>query len=179
MFSLVLRDAARRNAANLVKSSRLTPLKAYSTIVANTERQVLAKPLALVKNVAPVVVRNISASAPKMAAAGGNHTTLWTVERVVSAALLGVIPGAFIFPSQVMDALLAISVVIHNYWGIEALVVDYMRPSVVGNVLPKLAHGALILISMAALGGLFYYIKNDVGLVNGIKRFWAIKGSEA
>jgi len=59
------------------------------------------------------------------------------------------------------------------------MVVDYMRPSVVGTVLPKVAHIALIVISVATLGGLFYFIQNDVGLANGIKRFWAIKGKDA
>lgn len=58
------------------------------------------------------------------------------------------------------------------------MVVDYLRPSVVGNVVPKVAHIALILMSVAALGGLFYFIKNDIGLANGIKRFWAIKGKD-
>lgn len=59
------------------------------------------------------------------------------------------------------------------------MVVDYLRPSVVGNILPKVAHYSLILMSIACLGGLFYIIKNDVGLANGIKRFWAIGSSEA
>lgn len=59
------------------------------------------------------------------------------------------------------------------------MVVDYLRPSVVGNVLPKVAHIALIIISVATLGGLFYFIKNDIGLANGIKRFWAIKGKDS
>ncbi|XP_017031486.1 succinate dehydrogenase [ubiquinone] cytochrome b small subunit, mitochondrial [Drosophila kikkawai] len=177
-LSLVLRGAARCNAANLVKSARITPLKSYSTLVANAQRRAVVQPLALAKIAAPVV-REISVSAPRMASAGGSHTLLWTVERVVSAGLLAVIPAAFIAPSQVLDALLAVSVVIHAHWGVEAMVVDYMRPSVVGNILPKVAHIALIIISVATLGGLFYFIQNDVGLANGIKRFWAIKGKDA
>ncbi|EDV94985.1 succinate dehydrogenase [ubiquinone] cytochrome b small subunit, mitochondrial [Drosophila grimshawi] len=179
LSSIVLRGAARCNAANLVKSVRLTPLKAYSTIVANTQRQALAKPLALTKSLVPIAKREISVSAPRMASASSNHTGLWTIERIVSAGLLAVIPAAFIAPSQIMDALLAVSVVIHTHWGVEAMVVDYLRPAVVGNILPKVAHIALIIISVASLGGLFYYIKNDVGLANGIKRFWSIKGKES
>ncbi|XP_030369772.1 succinate dehydrogenase [ubiquinone] cytochrome b small subunit, mitochondrial [Scaptodrosophila lebanonensis] len=178
-MSLILRGATRCNAVNLAKSARLTPVKAYSTIFAGAQRQALAKPLPLVKNIAPIVTRNISVSAPRMASAESSHTALWTVERIVSAALLGVIPAAFIAPSQALDALLAVSVVIHAHWGVEAMVVDYLRPSVVGNILPKVAHVGLILISIATLGGLFYFIKNDVGLANGIKRFWAIKGKDS
>ncbi|XP_017134053.1 succinate dehydrogenase [ubiquinone] cytochrome b small subunit, mitochondrial [Drosophila elegans] len=178
-LSLVLRGALRCNAVNLVKSARITPLKSYSTLVANAQRRAVVQPLSLAKIAAPVVRREISASAPRMASAESSHTLLWTVERVVSAGLLAIIPAAFIAPSQVLDALLAVSVVIHTHWGVEAMVVDYMRPSVVGNVLPKVAHIALIVISVATLGGLFYFIQNDVGLANGIKRFWAIKGKDA
>ncbi|XP_017873710.1 PREDICTED: succinate dehydrogenase [ubiquinone] cytochrome b small subunit, mitochondrial [Drosophila arizonae] len=178
LSSVLLRGAARGNAATLIKSVRVSPLKAYSTIVANTQRQVGIKPLALAKQISPIVMREISVSTPRMASATGSHTRLWTIERVLSAGLLAIIPAAFIAPSQVMDALLAISVVIHTHWGVEAMVVDYLRPSVVGNVVPKVAHIALILMSVAALGGLFYFIKNDIGLANGIKRFWAIKGKD-
>ncbi|KAH8381830.1 hypothetical protein KR009_000461 [Drosophila setifemur] len=178
-MSLVLRGAIRCNAANLLKSARIAPLKSYSTLVANVQRRALVKPLTVAKTIAPVVQREISVSAPRMASAESSHTMLWTVERLVSVGLLAIIPAAFLAPSQVMDALLAVSVVIHTHWGVEAMVVDYMRPSVVGNVLPKVAHIALIVISVAALGGLFYFIQNDVGLANGIKRFWAIKGKDA
>jgi hypothetical protein len=48
--------------------------------------------------------------------AGGDHTKLWTVERVLSLGLLGVIPAAFIVPSAAMDYLLAVSLVIHSHW---------------------------------------------------------------
>lgn len=58
------------------------------------------------------------------------------------------------------------------------MVVDYLRPSVVGNIVPKVAHYSLILMSIAVLGGLFYIIKNDIGLANGIKRFWAIGSND-
>ncbi|XP_023176139.1 succinate dehydrogenase [ubiquinone] cytochrome b small subunit, mitochondrial [Drosophila hydei] len=179
LSTVLLRGAARGNAAALLKSVRLTSLNSYSTIVANTQRQAVSKPLALAKQISPIVVRNISVSTPRMASATSSHTRLWTIERIVSAGLLAVIPAAFIAPSQVLDALLAISVVIHTHWGVEAMVVDYMRPSVVGNILPKVSHIALIIMSVATLGGLFYYIKNDVGLANGIKRFWAIKGKDS
>ena len=51
-----------------------------------------------------------------MAAHGHDHTKLWTAEKVLSAGLLGIIPTAFLIPSQFMDYLLAISVVMHNHW---------------------------------------------------------------
>lgn len=57
-------------------------------------------------------------SSPKLAtaSASGHHTALWTAERVLSAGLLGIIPIALVFPSQGLDAILAVSVVIHQHW---------------------------------------------------------------
>lgn len=56
-----------------------------------------------------------------MSGAGGSHTALWTIERAVSLALLGVVPVAFLVPSQTMDALLAVSLVLHSHWLDKAL----------------------------------------------------------
>ena len=61
-------------------------------------------------------VKQFSLSAKQMAAPGHDHTKLWTAEKVLSASLLGIIPTAFLIPSQFMDYLLAISVVMHNHW---------------------------------------------------------------
>ena len=47
----------------------------------------------------------------------------------------------------------------------------------VGPLLPKVAHGGLILLSIATLGGLFYIIQNDVGITNSIKQIWKIKAA--
>ncbi|KAM7359761.1 succinate dehydrogenase [ubiquinone] cytochrome b small subunit, mitochondrial-like [Cochliomyia hominivorax] len=174
-LNMLLRNATKFNsAAGLLKSARLTPLKTYATVVA-AQRNAVVKPLSLVKNAAPVS-RNIALSAPRLSAEGGNHTALWTIERGVSVALLAVIPAAFLLPSQTMDALLAVSLVLHTHWGIEAMVTDYVRPAVVGNVLPKVAHASLLLISMATLGGLFYMIYNDIGIAKSVKQLWAVKG---
>lgn len=64
-----------------------------------------------------------------------------------------------------------------NFRGIEAMITDYVRPSIVGNVVPKLAHFTLLLLSMASLGGLFYMIYNDIGIAKSIKKLWAVKAS--
>jgi hypothetical protein len=59
--------------------------------------------------------------------------------------------------------------------GLEACVVDYVRPIIVGNILPKLTLGLLYLISATTLGGLIYYNVNDIGIGKTIRKFWAIK----
>jgi succinate dehydrogenase (ubiquinone) membrane anchor subunit len=66
-----------------------------------------------------VIVQNVkpfSLSAKQMAGHGHDHSKLWTAEKVLSASLLGIIPAAFVIPSQFMDYLLAISIVMHNHW---------------------------------------------------------------
>lgn len=61
-------------------------------------------------------VKQFSLSAKQMAAHGHDHAKLWTAEKVLSAGLLGIIPAAFLIPSQFMDYLLAVSIVMHNHW---------------------------------------------------------------
>ncbi|CAB3376786.1 Hypothetical predicted protein [Cloeon dipterum] len=103
---------------------------------------------------------------------GGDHVKLWTAERALSVGLLGIIPAAFIVPSPAMDYLLAVSLVMHCHWGIEASVVDYIRPAIFGPVIPKVAIASLYGLSIFALGGLIYFSYSDVGLVNAVKMFW-------
>lgn len=63
--------------------------------------------------------KHFSLSAKQMAAHGHDHTKLWTAEKVLSISLLGIVPTAFLIPSQFMDYLLAISVVMHNHWWVS------------------------------------------------------------
>lgn len=97
----------------------------------------------------------------------------------MSAGLLFALPAAIAFPSQPLDYVVAISTVMHAHWGLEACVVDYARPIIVGNVVPKLAHFLLIAFSAATLGGLVYFIQNDVGIGNAVRQLWAIKAKPA
>lgn len=90
--------------------------------------------------------------------------------------MLGLAPAALVFPSQSLDTLLAISVVMHGHWGLEACVTDYVRPVIFGETIPKISHGLLLLVSATTLGGLLYFIYTDIGIANAIRKLWAIKG---
>lgn len=120
-------------------------------------------------------VRQIATTAVRKSASG-NHSTLWTAERAVSAALLALLPAALMFPSKTLDSLLAISVVMHAHWGIEACVVDYVRPIIFGNVIPKIAPVFVVAFSALLLGGLLYFISTDIGIGRSVRKLWAIKG---
>lgn len=113
-------------------------------------------------------------SAPLQSAAG-KHSTLWTVERAVSAGLLAIVPAAIAFPSQPLDVILAVSMVMHAHWGLEAVVTDYVRPILFGNLVPKIAHIALLVFSVGTLAGLLYFIFNDIGIGKAVRKFWAVK----
>lgn len=58
--------------------------------------------------------------------------------------------------------------------GLEAIIVDYVRPIVVGTLVPKVAFLMLNLLSVATLAGLFVLIYNGPGLTKTIKNGWAI-----
>lgn len=122
-----------------------------------------------------ILGRTIVLSAPKYSASSGHHATLWTAERALSAGLLALLPAAIIWPCQPLDALLAVSIVMHSHWGLEAIVTDYVRAVLFGSLVPKLAHGLLILFSAATLAGLFYFIYNDIGLGKAVRKIWAVK----
>lgn len=98
-----------------------------------------------------------------------NHTPVWNAERLLSAGLIGVMPLSFMIKSPVMDYALALAMVLHIHWGIEAVVVDYIRPRVFGAIVPKLALVSVYALSIATLAGLFYFNYTDVGVVQGIR----------
>lgn len=107
--------------------------------------------------------------------AHGNHSALWTIERGVSVALLAIIPAALAFPSKPLDVLMAITVVMHTHWGLEACFIDYVRPVLFGPTLPKLVPAAVTVFSALFLGALLYLIQTDIGISQTIRKFWAVK----
>lgn len=115
-------------------------------------------------------------TAARQSAAGSNHAGLWTVERALSVALLGILPAAIICPSKTLDTLLVISVVMHAHWGIEACVIDYVRPVLFGSFIPKIAPILIVVYSAILLGGLLYFINTDIGIGQTVRKLWAIKG---
>ncbi|KAJ8936609.1 hypothetical protein NQ314_012224 [Rhamnusium bicolor] len=94
----------------------------------------------------------------------GDHSKMWTIEKIVSLSLLGVVPATFLVPNTILDNVFAVLVVAHFHWGLEACAIDYIRPIIFGPVIPKLAIVLLYLISASTLGGLLYYNNNCIGI---------------
>ncbi|EFN84479.1 Putative succinate dehydrogenase [ubiquinone] cytochrome b small subunit, mitochondrial [Harpegnathos saltator] len=66
----------------------------------------------------------------------------------------------------------------HSHWGLEAIIVDYVRPIVFGTIMPKVATLMLNLLSIATLTGLLLLIYNGPGLTKVIKQMWAVSSSK-
>jgi len=119
-------------------------------------------------------LRSNKALCSRLMSSEGDHVKLWTAERILSAGLVPLIPMALLMPCAPFDYMVAFALTVHSHWGIEAIVVDYVRPSVFGNVLPKIALGLVYGLSAMTLGGLFYFIYADVGIANAIRMLWKL-----
>ncbi|CAL7951433.1 unnamed protein product [Xylocopa violacea] len=106
--------------------------------------------------------------------ATGDHVRLWVLEKITSAALPIIIPVALMTENAILDGIMSVLVIMHTHWGLEAVITDYARPSVVGPLLPKILHLSLLILSAATLCGLFLLINNDSGVSRAIKDAWEI-----
>ncbi|CAG2180385.1 unnamed protein product [Oppiella nova] len=165
---LITRQLSLQSMACLTRSSSPKLLATNACIhTTNTNNGSLdgRQPLLQRQLLQQLSTRLLSSSASGAAAQGShNHSKLWSLERYVSLGLLGVIPAALAVPNPALDYLLALSLVIHVHWGLEAIVVDYIRPSIFGSVVAKLMVAYVYMLSIAALAGLFYFNYTDVGL---------------
>ncbi|XP_045776370.1 succinate dehydrogenase [ubiquinone] cytochrome b small subunit, mitochondrial-like isoform X2 [Maniola jurtina] len=159
-MKLATKPAMRPASQNTLQSLKSTLLKTETTPILNS-------------------VRSFRTSAIRFAEGKSqDHSKLWVIERVTSAALIPLMPLALIAPSKILDSALAIIMVAHSFWGLEAIAVDYVRASIFGPVIPKIAIGLVYLISIATLGGLFYVITHDIGIANTVRQFWSIKAGQ-
>ncbi|KAK7863960.1 hypothetical protein R5R35_000077 [Gryllus longicercus] len=104
-----------------------------------------------------------------------SFTTLWAAERAAALALLVLLPINFLCPIEPLELMAAILAIMHNHWGMEGVIGDYVRPNVFGRLIPKFAHFTVYGFSAVVLAGLLDLILNGDGLINTIKKFWAIQ----
>ncbi|KAF2900376.1 hypothetical protein ILUMI_05799 [Ignelater luminosus] len=106
---------------------------------------------------------------------GGDHRMKWTIERLISVGLIGLLPLTIATPNPILDNVTAVAVTLHIHWGIEAMAEDYLRPIVVGNAISKAALIAVYIVSTVTLGGLLYFNYTDIGIGKVIRKFWAVQ----
>merc|ERR1712025_466474 len=106
----------------------------------------------------------------------GDHVRLWTAERFVSAAQIPAIVIPFVHTTPVTDAIFCTLAILHSHWGVEAIVVDYIRPSLFNGstTIPNIAQGCVWALSIITLAGLYYFNYTDVGIINAIKMLWKL-----
>lgn len=105
-----------------------------------------------------------------------NHPKIWTVEKLVSLAMVPAIVLPFVWTTPLTDAIFCTLGVLHSHWGVEAIVVDYIRPVLFGGntIIPNICHGLVWALSAFTLGALYYFNYTDVGIVNAIKMLWTV-----
>lgn len=102
-------------------------------------------------------------------------TIMITLELAVFCIILHVFHASHILQGQTNT----IFITFHLFHrGLEAIAVDYVRASIFGPIIPKIAIGLVYLLCIATLGGLFYVITHDVGIANTIRNIWAIKSEQ-
>ncbi|KAK2912089.1 hypothetical protein Q8A67_004222 [Cirrhinus molitorella] len=94
----------------------------------------------------------------------------WTGERVLSIALLGMAPAAYLCPGPLVDYSVAAALTLHGHWGIGQVLTDYVH----GNAKVKLAKAGILLLSTATFFGLCYFNYHDVGLCKAVSMLWRI-----
>eukprot|EP00090_Calanus_glacialis_P034020 TRINITY_DN5672_c0_g1_i1.p1 TRINITY_DN5672_c0_g1~~TRINITY_DN5672_c0_g1_i1.p1 ORF type:complete len:148 (-),score=38.14 TRINITY_DN5672_c0_g1_i1:149-592(-) len=106
----------------------------------------------------------------------GDHVRMWTAERAVSIAQIPAILIPFLHTTPATDALFCTLAVLHSHWGIEAIVVDYIRPSLFNGstVIPNFCVALVWALSAFTLGALYYFAYTDVGIINAIKMLWKL-----
>lgn len=62
------------------------------------------------------MLRPISTSQSHKAAVTGDHVRLWQAERIGSVILIGLLPACVLFDSPIIDASLAVIMVMHSHW---------------------------------------------------------------
>ncbi|XP_013135744.1 PREDICTED: putative succinate dehydrogenase [ubiquinone] cytochrome b small subunit, mitochondrial isoform X2 [Papilio polytes] len=182
-LSMFLRAPVCTNQAFSKQIMRLATFSATngSTLTAQTLPSIVPlKKIAVKTDITPKTnsVRSFRTSAVRMSdETPHDHSKLWVIEKGVSALMVPLIPLGLLVPNKLFDSILAILITAHSFWGLEAIAVDYVRASVVGPIIPKIAIALVYLLSIATLGGLFYIISHDVGIGRAVRQLWAVKSN--
>ncbi|XP_014262073.1 succinate dehydrogenase [ubiquinone] cytochrome b small subunit, mitochondrial [Cimex lectularius] len=105
---------------------------------------------------------------------GSDHGRMWSLEKYLSASMVVVAPLAVAFPNILFDLIFAIATTMHVHWGVEAVVVDYVRPIIFGKFIPKLSVMLVYVYSILLLFGLLNLTFRGKGIGNSVQHFWSI-----
>ena len=101
-----------------------------------------------------------------------NASKQWKNEKLLTIALLGIIPAAMYLENPITDSLLAVSLLIHINWGLESIIIDYL--TMWGAIFPKIGLAYLYVVMALTLTGLLYFNFKDIGISKAVKKIWAL-----
>ncbi|XP_013170528.1 PREDICTED: putative succinate dehydrogenase [ubiquinone] cytochrome b small subunit, mitochondrial isoform X1 [Papilio xuthus] len=177
-LSMFLRAPVCTNQAFSKQIMRLATFSATNgnSLTAPTLPSVVSlKNILLKSEITPITnsVRSFRTSAVRMSdEKPHDHAKLWIIEKGVSALLVPLIPLGLLVPNKLFDSILAILITAHSFWGMEALVVEYVRVLLFGPQIPKIAMGVVYFFTVLLLGGLFFLNMNDIGMCRAFWRIW-------
>jgi len=104
----------------------------------------------------------------------------WRYERIMSVVTLVLIPAAFTFNNPFLDSLMALSIIIHTHWGLEAIVIDYLcRPLIMNKPVSekwgRYGKRIVLLFSILTLAAVINFNFNDVGITKAVKMLWTLE----
>jgi len=92
----------------------------------------------------------------KNRAEGATH---WMNERLIAVGIIALMPPAYFFPHVIIDHAFAVLLPLHSYWGVKAIIADYLPRPIVPAV--KVLWTTICVLSGV---GLVYLNVNDVGI---------------
>ncbi|XP_041030370.1 succinate dehydrogenase [ubiquinone] cytochrome b small subunit B, mitochondrial [Carcharodon carcharias] len=118
----------------------------------------------------PVLLTSQIHTSPRHLTGSKAASLHWTSERILSVALLGLLPAAYFYPGVIMDYSLAAAVTLHGHWGLGEIVTDYVH----GETKVKLAKLGLQVLSVVTFAGLCYFNYHDVGICKAVAMVWSL-----
>uniref|UniRef100_G4XX50 Succinate dehydrogenase [ubiquinone] cytochrome b small subunit n=1 Tax=Zymoseptoria tritici TaxID=1047171 RepID=G4XX50_ZYMTR len=176
MASTALRPAGLRQLLTATTTKRASTLPAASLLrtqftqrsgFQTTARRPILPPL-------PQVIRGgVNDPAPVKEPSPSHGSYHWTMERLVSAALipLTIVPFAAGSLNPVLDGTFIGMIIIHSYIGFQSAITDYF-PSWRVPKTRKLADWANVAAVFLVGWGWYEFETNDIGLTAGIARVW-------
>ena len=95
----------------------------------------------------------------------------WKYERLLSVANWGFLGAGFVYPHPIVDLGIGVLLPLHIYSGFGCIITDYL-PARKFPLVYKLSKGAISVLLVTTIYGLFKYNTNDVGITEGIKNVW-------
>ncbi|KAF4550661.1 Succinate dehydrogenase-like protein [Elsinoe fawcettii] len=159
-FTMPLRTASR---ISQLASPTFTRVAAFHA----SQRRAILPPLP------QKILGTVNDPAPTPPSSPQHGSYHWTMERLISAAIvpLTVAPFAAGSLNPVLDSVFIATILVHSHIGFQSIIIDYV-PTKRLPATRKLFWWGLNLATVVVGIGFYEFETNDVGLTEGIRRVW-------